>query len=367
MTTGKSPKRGMNYLDLDTPALLLDLDAFESNIDTMAEFMRAGSATLRPHAKTHKCPTIAHKQIEAGAIGICCQKLGEAEVMCAHGINDVLITNQIVGPQKIQRLVHLASTANVKPAVDNPSNVPALAEAATSKGLTLGVVIEVDVGMGRCGVAPGEKTVQLAKTIDRTPNVELRGLMGYEGHCVNIRDYDERLTKTRSANDLLLQSAIAVEDAGIPVGIVSGGGTGTYMITGRRQGITEVEAGSYVLMDTTYRAVTTDFDVSLTALATVISTPTENRVILDCGSKTLAGDHGTPAILGYADARSARLSEEHCIVVFDEPVRDLRVGAKVRVIVGHCCGTVNLNDQYYVIQGDEVVDVWPIAAARKTQ
>ena len=357
----------MKYHDLDTPSLLVDLDIFESNIERMAAFMSQGTTVLRPHAKTHKCPVIAQRQIEAGAIGICCQKLGEAEVMCAHGIEDVLITNQIVGPIKVARLVNLARTADVKPAVENPVNVDALADAAQAAGLELGVIIEVDVGMSRCGVAPGEATAELARLIDRTPGVKLQGLMGYEGHCVNLRDFEERKIKTARANALLVRSKEAVEAAGIEVGIVSAGGTGTYMITGRCPGITEVEAGSYVFMDTTYREVTTDFDVSLTVLATVISRPADNRIILDCGSKTLAGDHGTPAIQGLSPAASCHLSEEHSTWGYEEPVRNVRIGDKVRVITGHCCSTVNLNDDFYVIQGEDVVDIWPIPAARKTR
>ena len=356
----------MKYQDLDTPSLLVDLDVLTSNLNTMAAFISQGTSTLRPHAKTHKCPIIAQMQLDGGALGICCQKLGEAEVMCAHGIDDVLITNQIVGPIKIARLVGLARTADVKPAVDTASNVTALGEAAQAAGIELGVVIEVDVGMNRCGVAPGDATVDLASFIDRTPGVMLRGLMGYEGHCVGLRNYEQRLANTREANTLLLDSAEAVEAAGIPVGIISAGGTGTHMITARRPGITEVEAGSYVFMDATYREVTTAFKVSLTVLATVISRPTEHRVILDCGAKTLAGDHGSPAIVGMPPATRCGLSEEHSIYTYDEPVRNLAVGSKVRVITGHCCGTVNLHDQYHVTQGDDVVDVWPIPAARKT-
>ncbi len=360
-------QKGTKYQDLDTPSLLLDLDVFESNIAKMAAFMSQTAAELRPHAKTHKCPIIAKKQIEAGAIGVCCQKLGEAEVMGAHGIEDVLITNQIVGPIKIARLVNLARCIDVKVAVDNPANVAALAEAAQAAGLELGVVIEVDVGMQRCGVAPGAATAGLAQQVYRTPGVRLRGLMGYEGHCVTVRNLEERRAKTEKANGLLLENKEAVEAAGIEVGIVSAGGTGTYKITGRRPGITELEAGSYVFMDTTYRQVLTDFDLSLTVLATVISRPANNRVILDCGTKTLAGDYGTPTIQGLPPAARWRLSEEHSIWVYEENEPDLKVGDKVRVIPGHCCSTVNLHDAYHVIQREKVVDFWPIAAARKTQ
>ncbi len=358
---------GSRWHDLDTPSLLLDLDIFEANVAKMAAYMKQRTAQLRPHVKTHKSPAIAKRQIEAGAIGVCCQKLGEAEVMGAHGVGDILITNQIVGPIKIQRLINLAGLVDVKVAVDNPSNVTALAEAAEAADLTLGVVVEVDVGMKRCGVQPGDDTVALAQLIYRTTGVQLRGLMGYEGHCVSIGDYERRQAETRLANQRLIESKNAVEAAGIEVDIVSAGGTGTYMFTANYPGITEVEAGSYVFMDTSYQQVLTDFDSSLTVLATVISRPAAERVILDCGSKTLAGDHGVPAIEGLSPASRGRLSEEHSIWVFENGAPDLLVGDKVRVIPGHCCSTVNLHDAYYVIQNERIVDVWPISAARKTQ
>ena len=365
--TVPQPQKGMNTHDLDTPALLLDLDLFESNIAKMAEFMGQGSAALRPHAKSNKCPIIARRQIEAGAIGICCQKLGEAEVMGDNGIKDILITNQIVGPTKIARLVELAKQIDVKPAVDSRTNVAALAEAARGAGLELGVVIEVDVGMERCGVAPGEATVELARFIDHTPGVRLRGVMGYEGHCVIERDFEKRKAETYQANRLLVDSKDAVEAAGIDVEIVSAAGTGTYMFAGRHPGITEVEAGSYIFMDTTYREVLTDFHVSLTVLATVISRPGDDRFILDCGSKTFAGDHGTPALLDLPPADHMGLSEEHSTWRYEQAAPDVQIGDKVRVIPGHCCSTVNLHDNYTVIQGENVVDIWPILAARRTQ
>jgi D-serine deaminase-like pyridoxal phosphate-dependent protein len=355
------------YKDLDTPTLLLDLEVFEANLAKMAAFISQQETQLRPHAKTHKCPIIAQKQVEVGAIGVCCQKLGEAEVMGAHGIQDVLITNQIVGPLKIERLVNLARAIDVKVAVDSPGNVVALGRAAQAAGVVIGVVIEVDVGMKRCGVAPGSSTAELAQLVARTAGVQFRGLMGYEGHCVSLRDFERRKTETRKANQLLIESRDAVQAAGIEVGIVSAGGTGTYMFTAQHPGITEVEAGSYIFMDTSYREVLTDFQNSLTVLATVISRPAENRVILDCGTKTLAGDHGIPAIMGLPDAAQCKLSEEHSTWIFESAALELQVGDKVRVIPGHCCSTVNLHDVYHVIQRDHIVDTWPILAARKTQ
>ncbi len=358
---------GSRVVQIDTPSLLVDLDVFEANLARMSEFLRQGSTKLRPHSKSNKCPVIAQKQVAAGAIGICCQKLGEAEVMASHGIRDILITNQIVGPIKIARLMAVARGCDLKVAVDNPGNVDALAEAASAARLRLGVVIEVNVGMNRCGVLPGEPTVELARHIMRRPSLQFRGLMGYEGHCVDLPDFQERKTQTEKAMALLVQTRDAVQAANIEVDIVSGGGTGTYMITGRYPGITEIEAGSYVFMDTTYRQALTDFDNSLTVLSTVISRPANNRVVLDCGVKTLAGDYGTPAIEGVRPALSCGLSEEHSTWVYDSNMQDLAVGDKVRVIPAHCCATINLHDRLFAVRREVVEDIWEIAGCGKTR
>ena len=359
---------GASYLDLDTPSLLVDLDILDKNISKMAEFISDVPCSLRPHSKTHKSPTIAQKQIAAGAIGICCQKLGEAEIMAHHGIKDILITNQIVGERKIGRLINLlATTEDVKVAIDSRNNVEELANALETAGKTLGVLLEIEVGMGRCGVLPGKPAVKLANLIDRSPNLELKGLMGYEGHSIDVIDLVERRKLTEAANSDLLQAKADIEAAGIEVGIISAGGTGTYNITGRNPGITEIEAGSYVFMDTTYRQVLKDFDQSLSVLATVISKPAENRIILDCGVKTLVGEKGTPLIQGLRPAKKCNLSEEHSIWFYKHAKGDLNIGDKVRVLPGHCCSTVNMHDHYYVLQGDRVVDVWEISAARKAQ
>jgi D-serine deaminase-like pyridoxal phosphate-dependent protein len=364
----KNVSTGTNYLELDTPSLLLDLDALENNISRMASFFDTVPSSLRPHSKTHKCPTIAHKQIAAGAIGICCQKLGEAEVMAHHGVEDILITNQIVGVAKIKRLVDLLAIANdVKIAVDNQENVEELASATEAARVHLGVLIEIEIGMGRCGILPGEGAIELAKLIHRSPYLELKGLMGYEGHCVTVPNFEDRERMTLEAISKLLEIKHDIESEGIKVDILSAGGTGTYNITGRQEGITEIEAGSYVFMDTTYRKVLKDFDHSLSVLATVISKPEEDRIVLDCGVKTLVGDLGTPAIQGIRPAHKYRLSEEHSIWSYEGSMDDLSLGDKVRVLPGHCCSTANMHDHYYVLQDDHVVDVWEISAARKAK
>ena len=244
-----------NINELDTPALLVNLDALERNIETMAKYIRGVPAELRPHAKTHKCPIIAHKQLEEGAIGITCAKLGEAEAMTAAGIRDILIANQVLGEPKVTHLVNLAKHSDVIVAVENSGNVRHLAKAARSKGVRLNVIIEVDVGNNRCGTAPGEPTLELAREVAGYPSLNMRGIMGYEGFCQNIIDLGERREKAARAMAELVSNRDLLDDKGFSTEIVSAGGTGTHMITAEYPGVTEVEAGSYIFMDTTYARV----------------------------------------------------------------------------------------------------------------
>ena len=231
---------------------------------------------LRPHAKTHKCPTLARMQLAAGAIGITCAKLGEAEVMAAAGIKDILIANQIVGAGKIARLVNLAAYTEVMVAVDDAANVAELDAAAQAKGVRLRVVIEVDIGMARCGVQPGRTRARPgAAASSRVPGLRFEGVMGYEGHTIFHPDPEERRALTEPSVKLLVDTADLLRRNGIPVAIVSSGGTGTHFITGRYPGITEIQVGSYITMDSQYReGVGIDFAYGLTVLATVVSAPT---------------------------------------------------------------------------------------------
>jgi D-serine deaminase-like pyridoxal phosphate-dependent protein len=238
--------------EIDTPALLLDLDSMERNITRMATAFRGLTAKLRPHAKTHKTPIIAHKQLAAGAIGITCAKLGEAEVMVEGGIRDILLANQIVGTHKISRLVSLARHADLIVAVDDGSNVQDLSQAAQATGVLLRVLVEVDIGMHRCGVAPGEPALSLAQQVEKAPGLQFAGLMGYEGHLVFVPNLEERVHRVHTDMQLLIDTVSFLESRGLPVGIVSAGGTGTAMITGRLPRITEIQAGSYVFMDGRY-------------------------------------------------------------------------------------------------------------------
>jgi D-serine deaminase-like pyridoxal phosphate-dependent protein len=270
----------------------------ERNIAAMAAFFRCRPAALRPHSKTHKSPALAHMQLEAGAIGITCAKLGEAEVMAAAGIKDILVANQIVSPIKIARLMDLASYTDVMVAVDDPANVADLSAAACAGSVRPRVLVEVNIGMNRCGVAPGAPALALARQVSEAPGLRFAGLMGYEGHTVMLPDPTERRRSTEASVQLLVETADLIREAGIPVGIVSSGGTGTYDITGDYPGITEVQAGSYITMDRQYREVVgIDFAYGLTVLSTVISAPDPDRVECDAGLKALTHDFGWPLVL----------------------------------------------------------------------
>jgi D-serine deaminase-like pyridoxal phosphate-dependent protein len=357
---------GMNLADIDTPALCLDIEVVEANIKRMADYFRDSPVRLRPHSKTHKSPTLAHMQLEAGAIGITCAKLGEAEVMVAAGVKDVLIANQIVGPSKIARLVNLAAYSEVMVAVDDAANVADLNAAAEAKGVRLRTLIEVDIGMGRCGVSPGQSVLDLARVILASPGLRFEGLMGYEGHAIFTEDIDERTTKTEESLKLLTDSAELLRQEGIPVRIVSGGGTGTYFITGAYPGITELQVGSYISMDSQYRDLPgVDFDCGLTLLATVISTRGQDHAITDAGMKALTDDFGLPVVIDPPGWQLTGLAEEHGFLkrIGGPP---LNPGDKVTIVPNHGCTTINLHDQYHVIRRGVLEAVWPIAARGKT-
>jgi D-serine deaminase-like pyridoxal phosphate-dependent protein len=351
--------------EIETPALIIDLEIMERNIAKMSEFFKDKEAKLRPHAKTHKCPAIAHKQLEAGARGVCCQKLSEAEIMINAGIKDVLITNQVVGATKIRKLVGLSRHGCPIVAVDDLEVAKQTSETALEAGTCQDVVIEVDVGIERCGKAPGKPTLEFAREIVKLKGLNLRGLMGYEGPFFNIVSFEERKNAANKRNKLLVDTAELLRKNGIDVEIVSAGATGTYNITGAFPGITEVEAGSYVFMDTYYlRLENLGFESSLTLLSTVISTPVPGRAIIDSGMKAITNEFGMPKVKGIEGAELVSLSEEHGKLKIPDSAR-LKVGDKIEIIPSHCCTTCNLHEQYYGVRRGKLEVVWPIAARGK--
>jgi D-serine deaminase-like pyridoxal phosphate-dependent protein len=344
--------------DLDTPALLLDLRLLEDNIARMAAFFSGKPARLRPHSKTHKCTQIARRQIAAGAIGVTCAKVAEAEAL-ADVAPDILVANQVVGAQKIERLVALRRRTDVMVAADDAGNVRELSRAAAAAGVTVRVLVEVEVGLGRCGVQDPEAALALGRLIASLPGLTLAGIMGYEGHAVMVPDPEQRRATAATAMTILAGTKDHLEARGLPVGIVSGGGTGTYNFTGTFPGITEVQAGSYATMDARYATIVPEFSTALTVLASVISRPVADRAITDAGMKVLTLEFGMPPVLRPEGLQVSKLSEEHGTIV-GELVDRLRLGDRIELIPSHGCTTINLHSQYYVLDGDRVVDVWPI-------
>ncbi|MGQ9514824.1 MAG: DSD1 family PLP-dependent enzyme [Thermoproteota archaeon] len=351
--------------DLETPALIVDLDLLERNIRKMAAFFSKREAKLRPHVKTHKCPEIALRQLESGARGITCAKLGEAEVMASYGIDDILIANQIVGKEKVKRLLKLARECNLIVAVDNPSNAQMISEMAKADRMKVDVIVEVDVGMKRCGVQPGKEALSLARQICKMEGINLRGLMGYEGHVVYIENFGERRIECLKALKQLLDTKSLLENDGLKLDVVSGGGTGTYEITGSCAGVTEVQAGSYATMDARYKRVVQEFECALRVLTKVISCPTSGRAIVDAGMKSITTEFGLPIVIDMEGVRVSRLSEEHGILELEEGVR-LSLEDRIELIPSHGCTTVNLHDKMYAIRDGTIKSIWNIAARGKS-
>lgn len=346
---------------IPTPALVIDLPAMERNIQRMATFFSRGACRLRPHFKAHKTPEIARRQLAAGSCsGITCATVAEAEAV-ASLCDDILIANEVVCPDKAARVAALARRVDVKVALDSFHGLEQMAAAAQAAGVTVGVLVDVNVGMPRCGVLSEEDAVSLARRVHATPGLRLRGLMGYEGHAVGLRDRGSRESQARASMEKLLSVAGALRSAGLPCEIVSAGGTGTYDITGRTEGVTEVQAGSYVLMDTAYAKLGLPFELAFYALATVISRPSPTLCVADCGLKAVTEDHGNPEVAGVAGASVLFLSDEHATITLP-PGCDLQPGDRIRLWPSHIDPTINLHDALYVADGDKVVDVWRVAA-----
>ncbi len=350
---------GRRYDEVTTPALLLDLDAARRNIERMAAKFRELPASLRPHVKGHKSPQLARLEVEAGAVGVACATVWEAEVMATAGIDDVLIANEVVHPDKVRELAALAAGHRITVAVDGLANVDQLERALDRQGAQLEVLIEIDVGMGRCGVRDVADAVGLAERIAGAGHLHLRGLQGFEGHCMLELDREVRCAMTQAANEKLAAAADLLAERGHPSHDISGGGMGTYFITGAHSRITEVQAGSYSLMDAFHeQLVPGEFEVALTVLGTVISHQ-GNTVILDAGRKAVGVDFAIPPLASVKGGTVRAYAEEHCVIDFDGP-SPLTVGDRAEVLPGYGPTTVNLHDVFFVIEDRVVTDIWPV-------
>jgi D-serine deaminase-like pyridoxal phosphate-dependent protein len=354
---------------LDTPALLIDLEAMERNMRKMSSFFEGladgGSPVrLRPHTKTHKCPVLAHKQLEAGGTrGITCAKLGEAEAMFEGGISKgILIANQVVGKRKISRLMSLARHAEVIVCADEDSNVDDLAAGALASRVNLGVLVEVNVGLNRCGLRTVSDAVRLAHKVAKSPGLVFMGLQGFEGHLLGIPGLEARRQAVVAAMTRLIETRAAIEASGLPVQCVDGGGTGTYNITGLMEGMTEIQAGTYIFHDTSYKERNPEFETALTLLTTVISRPDKGTAVLDMGLKSASFDDTRPPQAKDIEGLSIyEAHEEHVVLNAHGPSTELRVGDKIEMIVGHACTTVNLHDRYFGMRRGVLETVWDIA------
>ncbi len=360
---------GVRKHELDTPVLCIDLDRMESNIRKMAGYCREHGVQWRPHEKCHKTPAIALKEIEAGAIGVTCAKVSEAEVMAAGGVRDILIANMIVGPRKIERVAALRRWADPIIACDHFAQVSPLAEVCRSHGVEVRMLIEVNTGLDRVGVCPGKDTLELAQAIDRLKGVKFAGIMGYEGHLLQIAEPAEKERKIRENMALLVSCKEQIVKSGIACGIVSAGGTGSYHYTVKCPGVTEVQAGGGIFMDPFYRTKcqVQDLDYALTVLATVVSRPTLERAVLDAGRKTMNPDVALPVVVGYEDAVVKRLSAEHCELSLGSGSQNLKIGDKVELVVGYGDFTTVLHDEFYGFRNDRLEVIWPILGRGKLQ
>jgi len=368
MTSQHLPAIGDPVDAIETPALIVELDPFERNLAKLAGFAKEAGVRLRPHAKTHKCPAIALKQIAAGAVGQCCQKVGEAEALVRSGIKDVLVSNEVVGERKLRRLAALAADARVALCFDDAGQVEATGRVARDFGVELGAMVEIDLGANRCGVLPGAPAAELARRIADTGGLRFEGLQAYHGSAQHMQPA-QREEAIRSAGRLVTQTLDALRGAGLEARFVSGAGTGTFRFEGASGLWNELQAGSYLFMDTDYARIGdrnsdryTEFEHSLFVLASVMSRPVDGRAIVDAGLKSYSAEKGPPWVAGMEDAEVTGVSDEHGRIELGARAPRLRLGEKVKLIPGHCDPTVNLHDWYVGVRRGRVEALWPIAA-----
>ena len=356
----------MRLEDVDTPALLIDLEPFERNLLRLREAV-AGRARVRAHAKTHKCAEIARRQVAAGAVGVCCQKVSEAEAMVAGGIGDVLVSNEVVGAPKLARLAELARRARLGVCVDDPTNVAALEAACAAAGSSLDVYVEVDVGARRCGVAPGAPALELAGAVARCGHLAFAGLQAYHGAAQHLRPMAERRAAIAQAAAAVRETRARIEAAGIACPRVTGAGSGSFMFEIESGAFDEIQPGSYVFMDADYarnewQAPLPRFEHALFVLATVMSRPTPERAVVDAGLKASSVDSGLPLVWQREGVRCARVSDEHGVLEIAAGAAAPALGDKLLLVPGHCDPTVNLYEHYVCVRSGRVEALWPIDA-----
>ncbi len=346
---------GRKVEDLPTPVIIADIEALLSNLEKLSGYFNERHCNLRPHFKSTKCVTLAKLQMQSGNInGITCAKLSEAEQLVEGGIKDVLIANQVIGMDKVRRIAKMNLRATVRVAVDSLTGIRQLSKAAEESDVTIGVLVEVDIGMNRGGVPPGEAVIKLAGVIKETPGLRLDGLQSYEGHIVTLENYMERRRRVEEAMAPLIETRKALEALGHKI-FISSGGTGTYDITGNIEGIDELQCGSYALMDAAYKKIRPEFRYARYILSTIIS-KRNNTVTADVGLKGMGAEYAMPVIIDHPEAKVLYVAEEHTVI--DNLKAD--IGDKIRIIPPHGCTTNNLYERMWIARNDIVEDVWPL-------
>jgi D-serine deaminase-like pyridoxal phosphate-dependent protein len=370
MSTYLAPpaRPGQPLSEVDTPALLLDLDAFEHNLERLDETLQGHKVRVRPHAKSHKCPEIALRQMAHGAVGVCCQKVSEAEAMVEGGVMNVLVSNEVVGAAKLARLAALAHRARVSVCVDDARNISDLDAAARAAGTKIDVLVEVNVGANRCGVEPGKPVVELATRIAACKNLRFAGLHAYQGAAQHVRKPEDRKAAIDKAVQGVRATTELLQAAGLKADIITGAGTGTYLLEAGSGVYNEIQPGSYVFMDADYnRNLEADgkpvrlFRQSLFVWATVMSHSTPERAVVDAGLKALSVDSGMPLVADLPGVEYLKASDEHGVLSLPAGAK-LAVGDKIRLVPGHCDPTVNLYDWIVCVRDGTVESVWPVTA-----
>ncbi len=370
MTSRLAPpaRVGMPLTEVDTPALLLDLEAFERNLDRMDQSLAANRIRVRPHSKSHKCPEIALRQMARGAVGVCCQKVSEAEAMVEGGVMNVLIANEVIGAPKLARLAALARRARVSVCVDDLRNVIDIDAAARAAGVKIDVLVEINVGANRCGVEPGLPAVELAQQIATAKNLRFAGLHAYQGAAQHARTPLERKAAIAKAVQNVRETVDALQVHGLKPDIITGAGTGTYLLEAASGIYNEIQPGSYIFMDADYSRnlgedgkPVTSFEQSLFVWATVMSHASAERAVVDAGLKALSVDSGMPLVADLPGVEFLKASDEHGVLKLPRGAQ-VKIGDKIRLIPGHCDPTVNLYDWIVGVRGGKVECVWPVAA-----
>lgn len=367
-------KPGMDEADIQTPALVLDLDALERNIKKMGDYAKAHGMRHRVHGKMHKSVDLAKLQEElGGACGVCCQKVSEAEVFARGGIKDVMVSNQVTEPAKIDRLARMPKLgARVLVCVDDPANVADLSTAAQKHGTEIEALVEIDCGAGRCGVTSTQEVVEIAKMIDAAEGLKFAGIQAYQGAMQHLDSYDERQGKTQVAIDMVEDAIAVLKAEGLECDIVGGGGTGSYYFESNSGAFNELQCGSYAFMDADYGRILDkdgnridegEWENALFILTTVMSHAKADKAIVDAGLKAQSVDSGLPTVYGRDDVEYVKCSDEHGVVM--DPQGVLNVNDKLRLVPGHCDPTCNVHDWYVGVRGGKVETVWPVSARGK--